>query len=83
MNKENILAWMQIIAGFIVLFIVVVTFQWFGSTTYVVLSVLLLAIGIGCTALSLACHDGLKSPRLVYLLVVLVGGALLLALPYA
>lgn len=52
MNKENILAWMQIIAGFIVLFIVVVTFQWFGSTTYVVLSAVLLAIGIGCTALA-------------------------------
>lgn len=50
---------------------------------YVVLSAVLLAIGIGCTVLSLACHDGLKSPRLVYFLVVLVGGALLLALPYA
>lgn len=69
--------------SYILLLVLVVTFQWFGSTLYIVFSAVFLAIGIGCTVLSLSCHDGLKSPRLVFFLVVSVGGALLLALPYS
>lgn len=82
MNKQNILAWLQV-AGIIMLIIMLaIANTWFSEPQYLQASALFTLMGAVGTVLSLSCHDRLKSPRLVYFLITLAGGALFTALPF-
>lgn len=55
---------------------------WFGPTSYFVLCTALALIGVASMAMSLACHDGLKSSRFAFAAVIFVGGVVFTALPF-
>lgn len=83
MDKGKILDWMLVPIWFVLILLVIDASLWFGSTSYFVLSGVITLTGIVGMALSLACHDGLKSHRFAYSAVVFVGGAAFTALPFA
>ena len=82
MNKQNILAWLQVAVIIMLIAMLVIAEAWFGEPQYLQASALFTLMGAVGIALSLSCHDRLKSPRLVYFLITLAGGALFIALPF-
>ncbi len=82
MNKQNILAWLQVAVIIMLIAMLVIAEAWFGEPQYLQASALFTLMGAVGIALSLSCHDRLKSPRLVYFLITLAGGALFTALPF-
>lgn len=82
MLKQNILAWLQVTVIIMLIIMLAIADTWFGEPQYVQASALFTLMGAVGTALSLSCHDRLKSPRLVYFLITLAGGALFIALPF-
>lgn len=82
MNKQNILAWLQTLVIIMLIVMIAIAKAWFGEPQYVQASALFTLMGAVGTVLSLSCHDRLKSPRLVYFLITLAGGALFTALPF-
>lgn len=82
MNKQNILAWLQVAVIIMLIIVLAIANTWFGEPQYVQASVLFTLMGAVGTVLSLSCHDRLKSPRLAYFLITLAGGALFIALPF-
>lgn len=82
MNKQNILAWLQVAVIIMLIVLLAIADTWFGEPQYLQASALFTLMGAVGTVLSLSCHDRLKSPRLVYFLITLTGGALFTALPF-
>ena len=82
MNKQNILAWLQVAVIIMLIIVLAIANTWFGEPQYVQASVLFTLMGAVGTVLSLSCHDRLKSPRLVYFLITLAGGTLFITLPF-
>lgn len=82
MNKQNILAWLQVAVIIMLIVMLAIAKAWFGEPQYVQAAALFTLMGAVGIALSLSCHDRLKSPRLVYFLITLAGGALFTALPF-
>ncbi len=82
MNKQNILAWLQVAVIIMLIVMLAIAKAWFGEPQYVQASVLFTLMGAFGTVLSLSCHDRLKSPRFAYFLITLAGGALFIALPF-
>ena len=82
MKKQNILAWLQTLVIIMLIVLVAIAKAWFGEPQYVQAAALFTLMGAVGIALSLSCHDRLKSPRLVYFLITLAGGALFTALPF-
>lgn len=82
MNKQNILAWLQVAVIIMLIIILAIANTWFSEPQYLQASALFTLMGAVGTVLSLSCHDRLKSPRLVYFLITLAGGALFTALPF-
>ncbi|HIW44633.1 MAG TPA: hypothetical protein H9986_06350 [Candidatus Prevotella stercoripullorum] len=82
MNKQNILAWLQVAVIIMLVVMLAIAKAWFGEPQYVQAAALFTLMGAVGIALSLSCHDRLKSPRLVYFLITLAGGALFTALPF-
>ena len=82
MNKQNILAWLQVAVIIMLIIMLAIANTWFSEPQYLQASALFTPMGAVGTVLSLSCHDRLKSPRLVYFLITLAGGALFTALPF-
>lgn len=82
MLKQNILAWLQVAVIIMLIVMLAIAKAWFGEPQYVQAAALFTLMGAVGIALSLSCHDRLKSPRLVYFLITLAGGALFTALPF-
>ncbi len=82
MNKQNILAWLQVAVIIMLIIMLAIANTWFSEPQYLQASALFTLMGAVGTVLSLSCHDRLKSPRLVYFLITLAGGALFIALPF-
>ena len=82
MNKQNILAWLQVAVIIMLIIMLAIANTWFSEPQYLQASALFTLLGAVGTVLSLSCHDRLKSPRLVYFLITLAGGALFTALPF-
>ena len=82
MNKQDILAWLQVAVIIMLIIMLAIANTWFSEPQYLQASALFTLMGAVGTALSLSCHDRLKSPRLVYFLITLAGGALFIALPF-
>ena len=82
MNKQNILAWLQVAVIIMLIVMLAIAKAWFGEPQYMQAAALFTLMGAVGIALSLSCHDRLKSPRLVYFLITLAGGALFTALPF-
>lgn len=82
MNKQNILAWLQVAVIIMLIIMLAIAITWFSEPQYLQASALFTLMGAVGTVLSLSCHDRLKSPRLVYFLITLAGGALFTALPF-
>ncbi len=82
MNKQNILAWLQVAVIIMLIIMLAIANTWFSEPQYLQASALFTLMGAVGTVLSLSCHDRLKSPRLVYFLITLAGGALFTALPF-
>ena len=82
MNKQNILAWLQVAVIIMLIIMLAIADTWFGEPQYLQASALFTLMGAVGTVLSLSCHDRLKSPRLAYFLITLAGGALFIALPF-
>lgn len=82
MNKQNILAWLQVAVIIMLIVMLAIAKAWFSEPQYVQAAALFTLMGAVGIALSLSCHDRLKSPRLVYFLITLAGGALFTALPF-
>ncbi len=82
MLKQNILAWLQVAVIIMLIIVLAIANTWFSEPQYLQASALFTLMGAVGTVLSLSCHDRLKSPRLVYFLITLAGGALFTALPF-
>ena len=82
MNKQNILAWLQVAVIIMLIIMLAIANTWFSEPQDLQASALFTLMGAVGTVLSLSCHDRLKSPRLVYFLITLAGGALFTALPF-
>ena len=82
MNKQNILAWLQVAVIIMLIIMLAIANTWFSEPQYLQASALFTLMGAVGTVLSLSCHDRLKSPRLAYFLITLAGGALFIALPF-
>ena len=82
MNKQNILAWLQVAVIIMLIIMLAIANTWFSEPQYLQASALFTLMGAVGTVLSLSCHDRLKSPRLVYFLITLAGGALFTALAF-
>lgn len=82
MNKQNILAWLQVAVIIMLIIMLAIANTWFSEPQYLQASALFTLMGAVGTVLSLSCHDRMKSPRLVYFLITLAGGALFTALPF-
>ena len=82
MYKQNILAWLQVAVIIMLIIMLAIANTWFSEPQYLQASALFTLMGAVGTVLSLSCHDRLKSPRLVYFLITLAGGALFTALPF-
>lgn len=82
MNKQNILAWLQVAVIIMLIIMLAIANTWFSEPQYLQASALFTLMGAVGTVLSLSCHDRLKSPRLVYFLITLAGGTLFITLPF-
>lgn len=82
MKKQNILAWLQTLVIIMLIVLVAIANTWFGEPQYLQAAGMFTLMGAVGTVLSLSCHDGIKSPRLVYFLITLAGGTLFIALPF-
>lgn len=66
MNKSNALDWMLTSIWFLLILLFIDAYLWFGSTSYFVISGIVMLVGIVGMLLTLSCHDGVKSPRFPY-----------------
>lgn len=82
MNKSNALDWMLTSIWFLLILLFIDAFLWFGSTSYFVISGIVMLVGIVGMLLTLSCHDGVKSPRFALSAVIFAGGAVFALLPF-
>ena len=82
MNKSNALDWMLTSIWFLLILLFIDALLWFGSTSYFVISGIVMLVGIIGMLLTLSWHDGVRSPRFALSAVIFAGGAVFALLPF-